>query len=197
MKRILIWLSAVLLLSTIFLSNRLIVSERDRKIAESNVEVMLSDVETYKTKDSLNAASVRELQLRKSELIKRNSDYEKLIKQLKVDKKALESLVSAKVVVRDTVKMPVRDTIIKGDTLKAFNYKSHHLKLEGLVKADSVQIRYNYNNRITIIQNLVRKKFLFIKLPVGIFGYKHRKVDIVTEDKNASIECADFITIRK
>lgn len=197
MRKILIYLSAVLLLSTIILSNRLIVSERERKIAKSNVEVLLSDVEHYKTSDSLNATSVRELQMTVKDLKHLNSNYVSAIKQLRVDKKALEALTSAKIVVKDTIRVAVRDTIIEGDTLKGFNYKSEFLQLNGRIQKDTVSINYQHTNQITIVQSLARKKFLFIKLPVSLFGYRHRKIDILPADPKSKVECAEFVTIKK
>ena len=92
-------------------------AERDRYAG--NTAALLSDVERYRVRDSLNAARVQSLELTVKEFERFRADDAALIKQLKqrnrdlaaVNKTQSQTIIDLRAVPRDTVVL-VRDSII-------------------------------------------------------------------------------------
>ena len=67
----------------------------ERNIYRGNTETLLQDVETYKTKDSLNAAKVGVLELKLSEFERYRASDAELIKNLQTKNRELEAVTTA------------------------------------------------------------------------------------------------------
>ena len=97
MKKYLIWAAIAIVVAavaTIWVQRTKIeklTNERNRY--RGNTETLLQDVETYKTKDSLNAAKVGVLELKLSEFERYRADDAALIKTLQVKNRELEALM--------------------------------------------------------------------------------------------------------
>ena len=167
----------------------------------NNQETLLTTVEKYKVADSLNAAKINALQLSLSEYKKYRAEDAELIKKLKADK--VSSATSATLVTTTKIETKIKDSIvyvnkfIPIDTIKSINFKSEWITVNGMISNNSVSLDIVNREHLIVVESLVRKKLWFIKLPVKIFGYKTKSVDVISKNPNTEITDLEFIQISK
>ena len=89
------WIVTASLLALVIyfgLSNKKIESEN--KVLKTNVSTLIEGVEQYTVKDSLQAATIADLELSVSEYKKYREEDEKLIQSLRIDNKRLKGVIS-------------------------------------------------------------------------------------------------------
>lgn len=148
----------------------------------------------YKVADSLNAIQVKELQLSLAEYKKYRADDMALIKKLKADK--AQTVVKTETKTEYKIKTEIRDSIVYKDTLKAFQYHNKWTDIIGLLNKDSVDLQIKNREELMLVESLQRKKFLFFKLPVWLFGYKHKSLDVVSKNPNTTIVSTEYVNFR-
>ena len=167
----------------------------------NNQETLLTTVEKYKVADSLNAAKINALQLSLSEYKKYRAEDAELIKKLKADK--VSSATSATLVTTTKIETKIKDSIvyinkfIPIDTIKSINFRSEWITVNGMISNNSVSLDIVNREHLIVVESLVRKKLWFIKLPVKIFGYKTKSVDVISKNPNTEITDLEFIQISK
>lgn len=168
---------------------------KENKWLKTNQETLLSDIERYKIADSINVARVGELSLSLDEYKKHRAEDAKLIKKLKADK--LAAINNIKIETRiEHVPVAVHDTIYETLQLKAFDYRSQWTDVSGIIMPDSVLLDIANREELIITESYQKKKFWFIKLPAWLFGYKSKKIDIISKNPNTEVTSAEFITIK-
>ena len=181
--------------------NKKIKDDRDR--LKSNQETLLKENETYKTKLGLYAVKTSDLEFTLSEFKKyRKEDYD-VIQKLNLEKKGLQSIISANMETISRLQLAlkdstiIKDTVLKTEiTVKSFEYKSKWIDIKGYV-GDSLYIEHIKNReRLKIAMHKVPKKFLFIKLPISIFGFKDNQLDIISLNPNTKIDSVEYINIK-
>lgn len=189
---------ASLIGTTTFLSNRLKEVKAEKELYQRNTNVLMGEVEKYKTKDSLNAVSVGMVELKLSEYEKYRAKDLSLINTLKVDKKRLQQITTAQTQTIYELKGSVRDSIIyvdnyNVDTLRCLDITNKWFDLHGCINNKNA-FSGTFENRDSLIyvEHIVPKKFLFIK-----WGVKERKQEILSKNPNTRIVNAEFISIRK
>lgn len=170
----------------------------DRDVYKGNTNVLLKDVERYKTKDSLNVVSLGNLELKIEEYKKYRNDDFKLIESLKIDKKRLESIVTANTETIYKLQGTVRDSIIYRDnfivdTLRCVAIHDKWFDFNGCVNRQN-EFTGAFENRDSLlyVEHIVPKRFWFIK-----WGVKERRQEIISRNPHTEIVGAEFITIRK
>jgi len=159
-----------------------------------NISVLMDSVVHYRTSDSLNASQVGELQLKVSEYKKYRQEDLDLIKKLKADKP--QTVVKTKTETKYEIKTELRDSIIYKDTLKAINYTSYWTDIQGFITKDTIQINIANREELILVQSYQRKKFLGIKLPKWLFGYKQKTLDVVSKNPNTIISDIEYVNFR-
>lgn len=175
----------------------------EKKIArlEANEKALLSSCEVYKVSDSLSAAKVNELQLSLKQAQAYNAEYLDIINKLKLDKKGLQTIIasSAETNRRLTAKLAdsIRiDTIIRDTThIKHFTFRDIWTTASGIIWPDSIHLNIQNRDSLLATISVERKKFLFIKLPIKLFGFKQKGLTIVSKNPHTSINHVDFITV--
>lgn len=168
---------------------------------EANEKALLSSCETYKVSDSLSAAKVNELQLSLKQVQAYNAEYINTINTLKLDKKGLQSIIASSTETnRDLIarlKDSVRtDTIIKDTAyIKHFTFNDTWTTAKGVVWPDSIHLNIQSRDSLLATISVERKKFLFIKLPIKLFGFKQKGLTIISKNPHTSINHVDFITV--
>lgn len=168
---------------------------------EANERALLSSCEIYKVSDSLSAAKVNELQLSLKQAQTYNAEYINTINKLKLDKKGLQSIIASSTETsRDLVarlKDSVRiDTIIKDTAyIKHFTFSDAWTTAKGVVWPDSIHLNIQSRDSLLATISVERKKFLFIKLPIKLFGFKQKGLTIISKNPHTSINHIDFITV--
>lgn len=171
-------------------------SERNRY--KENTRTLLVDVNTYKVRDSLNAAKAQDLSLKLSELKKYRQEDAKLIADLGVKLRNLQAVASMGTETRtEFVTKIVRDTIFKAinDTNKAaiIDYEDKWLTFKG--RLENGQFRGNIISRdsLLIAENIRYKRFLFWRTK----RIKSRDFRVVSKNPHTKIVDCEHIIVEK
>ena len=174
--------------------------ERDRY--RSNTEILLQDVETYQTKDSLNAIKVGNLELSLSEYEKYRADDMALIKTLQTKNRDLERVTTTQMETINELRATVRDSVVylPGDTvttvLRCVDIVEPWFELHGCATPDG-QFTGTYINRdsLLIAETVQYKRFWgFLWKTKKI---KNREIDVVSKNPATKILGVEFVTIEK
>ena len=171
-------------------------SERNRY--KENTRTLLVDVNTYKVRDSLNAAKAQDLSLKLSELKKYRQEDAKLIADMEVKLRNLQAVASMVTETRtEFVTKIVRDTIFKAinDTNKAalIYYEDKWLTFKG--RLENGQFRGNIISRdsLLIAENIRYKRFLFWRTK----RIKSRDFRVVSKNPHTKIVDCEHIIVEK
>ena len=172
----------------------------DRDIYRSNNDVLMKDVKTYETKDSLKAATVGELQLKLSEFEKyREGDLE-LIKTLQTKNRDLQAVTTAQSQTIIKLRGSVRDSIVYRDnviidTLQCLDITDKWFDLHGCTnKRKEFTGTFTNRDSLLIAETVKYKRFLGFLWKTS--KVKDRKIDVVSKNPNTKIMGVSFTTIR-
>ena len=173
--------------------------ERDRY--RSNTEILLQDVKTYQTKDSLNAIKVGNLELSLAEYKKYRADDLALIKTLQTKNRDLERITTTQMETINELRATVRDSIVylPGDTvttvLRCIEYSDKWVDLDGCIINNTFSGKIITRDSLLITESVQYKRWLgFLWKTKRI---KNREFDIVSKNPNSKITGFEVITIEK
>lgn len=173
----------------------------ERNRYRGNTETLLQDVETYKTKDSLNAAKVGVLELKLSEFEKYRASDAELIKTLQTKNRDLERVTTTQMETINELRATVRDSIVylPGDTvttvLRCIEYSDKWVDFDGCIKNNTFSGKIITRDSLLITETVQYKRFLnFLWKTKRI---KNREFDIVSKNPNSKITGFEVITIEK
>lgn len=167
---------------------------KNNKVLRNNIEVLYDSVVHYKVADSLSAAMVAELQFSEKELLRLYNEDKVLIEQL-TKKAKLQTIEKIETVMRDTITVELRDTLLV-DSAKYFKYNSKWTDVEGYIMRDSLSMNITNREALLITESLEKKKFWFMRLPIWLFGYKNKRLDVVSRNPNTQIQSVEYINVR-
>lgn len=203
MKKYLIWAAIILAVAAAFwvqhVKIKRLTEERDRY--RSNTEILLQDVRTYQTKDSLNAAKVGNLELKLSEYKKYRADDAALIKSLQTKNRDLQRVTTAQMKTINELRANVRDSIVylPGDTvttvLRCIEYSDKWVDFDGCIINNMFSGKIITRDSLLITESVQYKRFLnFLWKTKRI---KNREFDIVSKNPYTKITGFEVITIEK
>lgn len=173
----------------------------ERNRYRGNTETLLQDVETYKTKDSLNAAKVGVLELKLSEFEKYRASDAELIKTLQTKNRELEAVTTAQMETINELRATVRDSIVylPGDTvttvLRCIEYSDKWVDFDGCIKNNTFSGKIITRDSLLITETVQYKRWLgFLWKTKRI---KNREFDIVSKNPHTKITGFEVITIEK
>nr|UVN03418.1 MAG: hypothetical protein [Bacteriophage sp.]UVY41331.1 MAG: hypothetical protein [Bacteriophage sp.]UWF98528.1 MAG: hypothetical protein [Bacteriophage sp.]UWG25663.1 MAG: hypothetical protein [Bacteriophage sp.] len=201
--KIKIILTLIAIIASCLMCNRIQYLTEENNRLSNNQETLLTENEHYKIRDSLNVSKANQLELKLSELKKYKSEYAQLIKDLNIKNSQLEQIISVnaetitnlKAMLRDSIRLDTVSNII--DTLKCFEYKSKYTDVSGCINKDIIDMQIRNRESLKAIESKKKKKFLFFKLPIWLFGYKSKQLDIVSLNPNTTIEYIEYISVTK
>lgn len=176
--------------------NRL-TAERDKY--RNNTEALLSDVETYRVRDSLNAARVQSLELTVSEFERFRADDAALVKELKqrnrdlaaVNKTQSQTIIDLRAVPRDTV--VVRDSVQVPAV--AVHCGDAWFDFDGLLTAQEFTGTLANRDSLVVAESVQYKRFLgFLWKTKQV---KNRRVDVVSKNPHTTIVGVEHVVIGK
>lgn len=206
MKKYLIWAAIAMVVAavaTIWVQRTKIEKLTDeRNRYRGNTETLLQDVETYKTKDSLNAAKVGVLELKLSEFERYRAIDAELIKTLQTKNRELEAVTTAQMETITQLRGTVRDSIVylPGDTtttvLKCVDISDPWFSLNGITTPDGT-FSGTFVNRdsILIVATVQYKRFLNFLWKTN--KVKNREIDIISRNPHTKIMGVEYIEIEK
>lgn len=169
LKKVFIIAAAVIvtcMLITIAMQDRKIeklTAECDRY--QANTEALLEQTQTYKVRDSLNAARVGTLELTVKELEKYRAEDAKLAQDLKCKNEDLERLNKAQMKTIEQLRCVPHDTVIQVDsvyiTAKAVHCGDEWYNFEGLVTEDEFRGTLQTWDELILTETVQYKRFLF------------------------------------
>lgn len=201
--KIKIILTLIAIIASCLMCNRIQYLTDENNRLSNNQETLLTENEHYKIRDSLNVSKTNQLELKLSELKKYKSEYTQLVKDLNIKNSQLEQIISVnaetitnlKAMLRDSIRLDTVSNII--DTLKCFEYKSKYTDVSGCINKDIIDMQIRNRESLKAIESKKKKKFLFFKLPIWLFGYKSKQLDIVSLNPNTTIEYIEYISVTK
>lgn len=204
MKKYLILASIILAVAAAFwvqhVKIKRLTEERDKY--RSNTEILLQDVKTYQTKDSLNAIKVGNLELSLAEYKKYRADDLALIKTLQAKNRDLERVTTTQMETINELRANVRDSVVylPGDTvttvLRCVDIVEPWFELHGCATPDG-QFTGTHINRdsLLIVETVQYKRWLgFLWKTKKI---KNREIDVVSKNPATKILGVEFVTIEK
>ena len=172
--------------------------ERDRY--KGNTTALLSDVEIFKIRDSMNAARVESLELTLKEYERFRADDAQLIRELKaknrdlaaVNKTQSQTIIELRAVPIDTV-IVVRDSIITPAI--AVHCGDAWFDFDGLLTADSFTGKLRNRDSLLLAETVKYRRFLG-------FLWKTRKVEdrqlnVVSRNPHTTVVGIEHVVIEK
>ena len=173
----------------------------ERNRYRGNTETLLQDVETYKTKDSLNAAKVGVLELKLSEFEKYRASDAELIKTLQTKNRELEAVTTAQMETITKLRGTVRDSVVylPGDTVttvvRCIEYSDKWVDFDGCIINNTFSGKIITRDSLLITETVQYKRWLgFLWKTKRI---KNREFDIVSKNPHTKITGFEVITIEK
>lgn len=204
MKKYLILAAIILAVAAAFwvqhVKIKRLTEERDRY--RSNTEILLQDVKTYQTKDSLNAIKVGNLELSLAEYKKYRADDLALIKTLRAKNRDLERVTTTQMETINELRATVRDSVVylPGDTvttvLRCVDIVEPWFELHGCATPDGQFTGMHINrDSLLIVETVQYKRWLgFLWKTKKI---KNRQIDVVSKNPATKILGVEFVTIEK
>lgn len=171
-------------------------AERDRYAG--NTAALLSDIERYRVRDSLNAARVQSLELTVKEYERFRADDAALIKQLKqrnrdlaaVNKTQSQTIIDLRATPVDTVVL-VRDSIITPAV--AVHCGDAWYNFDGILTKDEFTGKMEHRDSLLLVESVRYKRFLWWKTK----RIKDRQLDCVSKSPHNSIIGLEYVVIEK
>lgn len=157
------------------------VTLKEKERFEANQTTLMTSLNNFKFRDSLNAVENGRLKLNLSELKElREADF-KLIKELKLRPKDVETITKVKVVTRDSIIFQLKDSCI--------NYESEWTKINGCI-GDTLSIETS-DSIAFIAHKEYKHKFLFFR-----WGLERAKVKIINFNPRSNIKSPEWIDLK-
>lgn len=176
--------------------NRL-TAERDRYAG--NTAALLSDVEHYRVRDSLNAARVQSLELTVKEYERFRADDAALIKQLKQRNRDLAAVNKTQSQTIIDLRAVPRDTVIIRDSVRVPAVAVHcgdaWFDFDGLLSENEFTGKLEHRDSLLLVESVKYRRFLgFLWKTKKI---EDRQLDCVSKSPHNSILGLEYIVIEK
>ena len=175
--------------------NKRLTAERDRY--KQNTEILNGHIEQFKTKDSLNAARVRGLELSLAEFEQYRAADAALIKSLKQKNRDLESVNNVQSQTIIDLQAAPRDTVIIRDSLpikaKAVSCGDAWYDFNGIMADTDFTGKLETRDSLIIAETVRYKRFLFWKT----HKVKDRQIDAVSKCPYTQIMDINYILIEE
>ena len=176
--------------------NRL-TAERDKY--QNNTETLLSDVETYRVRDSLKAARVQSLELTVKEFERFRADDAALIKQLKARNRDLAAVNKTQSQSIIELQAAPRDTFIVRDSIPipavAVHCGDAWFDFSGLLTQDNFSGTLHNRDSLIVAETVKYKRFLGFLWKTN--KVKDRQLDVVSLNPHTQIVGVEYIFIEK
>ena len=196
MKRFLIILGISLVLVGViaFLTYLLRQERKEVRRLSENQRSLMEEVELYRTKDSLSAASVERLLLTKKEYEKYFSDQVKIIDNLNIKISRLQSVSETGTETMYPINIPVKDSVVIRDSmvmLKCLELHTPYLDVSGCIDMGRFSGKIISRDTLDQAVHRVPHRFWFIK-----WGTKAIRQDIVCRNPYSQITYSAYIELK-
>lgn len=202
------WVKKWIIVAAVILAAAIAVILVDKKIDRltaqrdkyrNNTETLLSDVETYRVRDSLNAARVQSLELTVKEFERFRAADAALIKQLKARNRDLAAVNKTQSQTIIELQAAPRDTFIVRDSIPVPAVAVHcgdaWFDFDGLLTATEFTGTLANRDSLLIAESVQYKRFLGFLWKTN--KVKNRRVDVVSKNPHTSILGVEHVVIEK
>ena len=174
--------------------------KKENKVLQTNVTTLLTGAEQYKVNDSLNAATIANLELSISEYRRYKAEDKKLLERLKIDNKRLKGIINTQTesfyqqttLLRDSVRMLLNpDSVETPVNIKTARFADQWHSLNVTIQGDSLNYKLRTKESLLITNHVVPKRFLFFK-----FGCREVRTEVVSKNPYVGDIQVESITIR-
>lgn len=169
----------------------------ERNRYERNTETLLSDVEHYRVRDSLNAARVQSLELTVKEYERFRADDAALIKELKERNRDLAAVNKTQSQTIIELRAIPRDTVVIRDSVRVPAVSVHcgdaWYNFDGLLTKDEFTGKMEHRDSLLLVESVHYKRFLWWKTK----RVKDRQLDCVSKSPHNSIKGLEYVVIEK
>ena len=200
MKKYLIWAAAILaVLAAFYMMNRKIeklTDERDRY--KGNTETLLSDVETFRVRDSLSAARVQSLELTVKEFERFRAEDAAIIRELKNKNRDLSQVNETQSqTIIDLLAVPKDTVVIVRDSIRVPAVAVHcgdaWYDFDGVLTAEQFTGTLTNRDSLLLAETVKYKRFLFWKTR----KIKDRQLNVISRNPHTTILGLEHIVIEK
>lgn len=177
--------------------NRIKKLEHECARYERNTETLMGDVETFRVRDSLNAAKVQGLELTLSEFKRFRADDAALIKDLQIKNRNLAAInkMQAETIIR--LSATGRDTVVIRDSIPVpaltFHCGDEWFDFDGLLVDRQITGKLANRDILTLVESVRYKRFLFWKTK----RVKERTLNAVSQNPYTTIIDMEHIVLEK
>ena len=182
----------------LFFANAKLKSENE--ILQTNVGTLLTGADQYKVRDSLQVATIANLELSISEYRRYKAEDKKLLESLKIDNNRLKGIIKTQTesfyeqttLLRDSVKMLLSpDSVEVPVNIKTARFADQWHSLNVTIQGDSLNYKLRTKESLLITNYVVPKRFLFFK-----FGCREVRTEVVSKNPYVGDIQVESITIR-
>ena len=172
-------------------------AQRDKY--RNNTETLLADVETYRVRDSLNAARVQSLELTVKEYERFRADDAALIKELKQRNRDLAAVNKTQSQTIIDLRAVPKDTVIVRDSVRVPAVAVHcgdaWFDFDGILTADQFTGKLSNRDSLLLAETIKYRRFLgFLWKTRNIEG---RQLDVLSKNPHTEIIGIEHIVIEK
>ena len=181
----------------LIMSKRISGLKNEQNRYKNNEIALLEQTKEYKTKDSLNAASVYELQMSLVAYKKYHADDMNKIKNLELKNRKLENIITVNGKIKIPIDIPVKDSIIYvdkviRDTVKTIKASTEWYNIDGVIDK-SFKGTIGFKEKLGITISVRYKRFL------GFLWYtskvKDKKCDVVNFNPYGEVTKIEYVTV--
>lgn len=173
-------------------------SRRECTRLKDNQRTLFTDVEIYRTRDSLSAAGVERLTLTNREFKRYASRLEKTVKTLDLKVRCLQSVAQVAVSTRYPVTARLWDSLVSPDipdipeTVRRLYYRDRWLTIDGTVRGS--EFLGTIESRDTLVQVIHRvpRRFWFVR-----WGTKAVRQEVTTRNPYSRITYTEYIELKR
>lgn len=203
MKKILIPAAVFLLLAgTVVIQHKwLAAARREVRGLEAGVVALMDTARSYRVRDSLWAAWTAVLELRAADYARLRAEDARLLADLRIRLRRAESVAKSATETRLHWALPLRDTVIvaaatpasapSSDTARRFDYRTPHVELTGVVRADTVEVSLLCRDTLRQIVHRVPRRLWFIR-----YGTRAIRQEVVSSNPHTRVTYTEYIEIR-
>lgn len=172
---------------------------RELETSRHNVQALMSEVDTYRTGDSLNAATVSALRLTLDEFRRYRSEDAALIKTLQARNGDLQGVIKAQTeTIREMYATP-KDTVILRDSVAVPAVSVHcgdaWYDFDGVLAAGEFSGTLRNRDSLVVAETVTRGRFLgFLWKTKRI---KDRRIDVVSRNPHTVVTGCEHIRIER
>lgn len=173
--------------------NRLADTKVENRRLSANQEVLLSDIEHYRTEKNESAVTIQQLTLKRNEFETQCKELAGQVEDMGYKIKRLQRLITYGATTKVEIQTVVKDSIVYADTLRCFDYGDQWAHVSGCIgKKDTLVGRVEVRDSLTIIAHNIPKRFLFFK-----WGSKRIELDIINHNPHSEIQYSRWIEFTK